>query len=710
MIRTLALALLFPLVTIGVATAQEAVKPPVRHTLMPVPRSVVFQTGRLAVQSGFTVAVTKTSDARLLAGLGRALRRLERRTGIEFPRGLAKDADAATFVVECDGPGSHVPSVDENESYTLTVDAKRAVLKAATTVGALRGFETLLQLVDGDRAGYFLPAVTVDDAPRFPWRGLLIDVARHWMPIEVIKRNLDGMAAVKLNVLHLHLTEDQGFRVESRKFPKLHQMGSDGNYFTQDQIREIVAYATERGIRVVPEFDMPGHVTSWLVGHPELASAPGPYEIGRTWGVFDGALDPTREEVYKFLDVFYGEMASLFPDAYMHIGGDENNGKQWNANAAITAFMARNKLADANALQAYFNQRLTRILKKYGKRMVGWDEILHPDLPKDAVVQSWRGQASLADSARNGYMGLLSNGYYIDLGYRTADHYLVDPLPPTVNLTAEEAKRVLGGEACMWAEWITPETIDSRIWPRMAAIAERFWSPGIVRDVNDMYRRLATVSIQLEDLGLRHESMAPVMLRRIAGSHWIVPLAVLASVVEPVTGYQRGRVRPATQFTPLTRLVDAARPDSMVALLLRFGVDELLGDAPRFRIQRQELANAFQQFRDIRPAIDRLIDEAPVLQEAAPLAADLSGLGALGIEALSYLTSGIAPTAEWRDVALARIDQAARPRADVELAIILPMRKLVVAAAELGQFAELGPRAWAARVDTLAAPPPPPKK
>jgi hexosaminidase len=231
-----------------------------------------------------------------------------------------------------------------------------------------------------------------------------------------------------------------------------------------------------------------------------------------------------------------------------------------------------------------------------------------------------------------------------------------------------------------------------------------------VRDVNDMYRRLATVSIHLEDLGLRHESMAPVMLRRIAGTHSIVPLSLLAAVVEPVKGYQRGRVKPATQLTPLTRLVDAARPDSMVALMLRVGVDELLADAPRFRIQKQELVGAFQQFRDIRPAIDRLIDEAPVLQEAAPLAADLSGLGSLGIEALSYLASGIAPAADWSDVALSRIDQAAKPRADLELAIILPMRKLVVAAAALGQLAELGPRAWVARVESLAAPPSPPKK
>jgi len=706
MIRIHAITLVLLVLAMATVIAQDGPKPPMRLTLMPVPRSLAFQPGRLALQPSLTVAVSKHSDPRLLAGLDRTMRRLERRTGLEFARGLTTDAAAATLVVECDGPGAKVPTVDENESYTLTVGGKQVMLKAATSVGALRGFETLLQLVDGDRTGYFLPAVTIDDAPRFPWRGLLVDVGRHFLPVDVIKRNIDGMAAVKLNVLHLHLTEDQGFRIESKKFPKLHQLGSDGEYFTQDQMRDIIAYAAERGIRVVPEFDMPGHVTAWLVGHPELASAPGPYQIARTWGVHDPALDPTREAVYTFLDTFYGEMAALFPDAYMHIGGDENNGKHWNANESIKAFMAKNKLADAHALQAYFNQRLTKILTKYGKKMVGWDEILHPDLPKTAMIQSWRGQASLAESAKMGYTGILSNGYYIDLMYKTTDHYLVDPLPPTLALTPDEARRVMGGEACMWAEWVTPETVDSRIWPRTAAIAERFWSPGTVRDVNDMYRRLGSISLQLEDLGLRHESMAPVMLRRMAGTHNIAQLALLASAVEPVKGYRRGSSKPGTQLSPLTGFVDAARPDSAVALMLRVGVDELLMDAPRFALRKAELTSTFESFRSIRPAIDRVIDQAPMLQEIAPVAADLAGLGSLGLEALSYLSTGTLPPADWRDAAIAKIDQAARPHAAVEIAIVPSMRKLVIAAAEVPQLAQLGPKAWVAKIEALAAPPP----
>ena len=345
--------------TVGTPAAVAAVP---QHNLMPVPASVRFNAGRLPVSTTFNVAARGQTDARLLSGIDRFLRRIEGRTVLELPRGLSTDANAATLVVEAGAPGKPVPSVEENESYTLEVAERQAVLKAPTTIGVLRGLETLLQLLDSDRDGYFIPAVRIDDRPRFPWRGLLLDVARHFQPIEVLKRNIDAMAAVKLNVLHWHLTEDQGFRIESKKFPRLHTLGSDGQFYTQEQARDIVAYARERGIRVVPEFDLPGHATAWLVGHPELGSAPGPYTIERRAGIFEPALDPTREEVYKFLDTFFGEMAALFPDAYMHIGGDENEGKQWDRNPQIQAFMKEKGIKDNHALQTYFNQRVFTIL------------------------------------------------------------------------------------------------------------------------------------------------------------------------------------------------------------------------------------------------------------------------------------------------------------------------------------------------------------
>src|SRR6266705_4030546 len=366
---------------------------PVQLNLMPVPASVQIETGRLPINSTFKVAVKNYADDRLRAGIARMLKRLAGRTVLTLPADLAADESAATLVVQCERPSEVIPSLDENESYSLEVTDKQARLLAPTVVGGLRGLETFLQLIQGDRDGYYLPGIRIQDQPRFPWRGLLIDVGRHYEPMEVLKRNLDAMAAVKLNVLHWHLTEDQGFRVESKKFPKLHSMGSDGLYYTQDQVREIIAYARDRGIRVLPEFDIPGHATSWLVGYPELGSAPGPYKIERGAGIFEPALDPTREQTYKFLDSFLGEMATLFPDAYMHIGGDENEGHQWSSNTKIQAFMKAKGIKDNHALQAYFNQHLSKILQKLGKKMIGWDEILHPDLPKDTVIHSWRGQA-----------------------------------------------------------------------------------------------------------------------------------------------------------------------------------------------------------------------------------------------------------------------------------------------------------------------------
>jgi hexosaminidase len=631
------------------------------------------------------------------------VRRLEGRTVIEFGRLRAVDPNTATLVIEAQTPGQGVPSLNEDESYSLEVNDKQASLKAPTTVGALRGLETFLQLLDRDRDGYFIAAAEIHDQPRFRWRGLLIDVGRHFEPMEVLKRNLDAMAAVKLNVLHWHLTEDQGFRIESKKFPKLHQMGSDGLFYTQDEAREIIAYARERGIRVVPEFDMPGHATSWLVGHPELGSAPGPYTIERGAGIFNPALDPTREEVYKFLDQFLGEMAALFPDAYMHIGGDENNGKQWDKNPQIQAFMKAKGIKNNEGLQTYFNQRLLQILKKHGKRMMGWDEIFQPDLPKDIVIHSWRGPKALAEAARKGYDGILSNGYYIDLAYPASQHYVADPLPADSGLTATEAAHILGGEATMWGEWVSPETIDSRIWPRTAAIAERLWSPREVNDIEDMYRRLEVISQQLEELGLTHEKNQAMMLRRLAQGEDIGPLQTLIAVVEPVKEYRRYQQRPQTMLSPLTGLVDAARPDSRASRDFERMVDALLSDAPRFESRAQSLQNILTEWQSTGAQLEAMIERTPALNEARPLARDLSQMGTVGLEALSFLMRGIQPTAEWRDARLATLEQAAHPAAALEFPIVPSVRELIIAAYELPQLKAMSPVEWSSHVKKLAA-------
>ena len=532
-------------------------------SLMPMPASVQMKTGQLVIDPSFTVGISGHTDLQLQHAVERFLDSLRRQTGMPPLDMKVTDAAQAKLVVHSEHASKAVQELGEDESYSLEISPAGAKLDAATTLGIMRGLQTFLQLVQTTSDGFAVPAIAIQDQPRFPWRGLMIDVGRHFIPLDVLKRNLDGMAAVKLNVFHWHLSENQGFRVESKKFPKLQEMGSDGLYYTQDEVRDLIAYARDRGIRVVPEFDMPGHSTAWFVGYPELASGPGPYQIERKWGVFDPAMDPTQERTYKFLDGFIGEMAKLFPDQYFHIGGDEVNGKQWDANPNIQAFMRAHGLKTNQDLQAYFNTRVQKIVSKHGKTMVGWDEILRPDLPKDIVVQSWRGQDSLAAAAKQGYRGILSFGYYVDLMWPASRHYAVDPISgAAANLSPDEKQRILGGEACMWSEYVSPENIDSRIWPRTAAIAERLWSPQDVTDVNSMYQRLENVSRWLDWLGLTHNSSYGPMLRRIAGSNDISALRTFTDVVEPVKDYNREEIAvvEATSLSPLNRVIDAARP------------------------------------------------------------------------------------------------------------------------------------------------------
>ncbi|HTL66304.1 MAG TPA: family 20 glycosylhydrolase [Lacunisphaera sp.] len=657
---------------------------PAETELMPYPASCQLTAGRLPVTAAFRVAWTNFQSPRLATAVARTLRAIELRSGLTLPRtpngeyAPAEIAPAAALVIACDGASAPVPHLGEDESYRLEIASAQARLSAPTELGVLRGLATLTQLLQSDATGWFLPAAMIADQPRFPWRGLMIDVCRHWQPREVIERNLDGMALVKLNVLHLHLTEDQGFRIESKRYPRLQERGSDGHYFTQEEMRGIIAYAAARGIRVVPEFDMPGHATSWVTAYPELASAPGPYAIERKWGVFNPVLDPTNEAMYQLLDGFLGEMADLFPDEYLHIGGDENNGVQWNANPHIQAFIREHQLKDNAGLHAWFNGRVQPMLARHGKKLVGWDEILHPDLPAGSVVHSWRGPDGIAAATRRGFPTILSNGYYIDLCESTAKHYLNDPLPPGNSLTAEQRRLVLGGEATMWAEWVTPETIDSRIWPRTAAIAERLWSPGELRDVPDMYRRLEVVSRRLEEAGMRHESYLGPALRRLAGDAAtaadLAALRTFVDVTEPVKGYKRAQHQPhATQFTPLTGLVDCARPDSAAAREFAEMVDAIVGDQPAPGVC-PALATLLEGWRDAAShLLARLPELSPRLAEAEPVLKAWRDAAAAGLVACESRQHGKVPDDPRIGAAITAAGQA---HAAVELPIVAALSRL----------------------------------
>jgi hexosaminidase len=652
------------------------------NTLMPQPSQLSTQDGRLVITPSFKAVTDHFKDARLEAAIMRSLSRLKIRSGVAIPTTLETDPASATLLVSVNGAGQAIQSVDEDESYTLDVTSSSAHLQAATVVGAMHGLATLEQLIQPDTRGPFFPAASIHDTPRFRWRGLMLDCARHFMPIDVLKRTLDGMASVKLNVFHWHLSEDQGFRIESKAFPKLTEFGSDGQFYSQVQAREIVAYARERGIRVIPEFDMPGHTSAWFVGYPDLASAPGPFQIERKFGVFDPVMDPTRDSTYKFLDTFLGEMAAIFPDHFLNIGGDENNGVEWKNNPRIQNFMREHNLKDTAALQNYFNERLLKILEKHGKHMIGWDEILTPNLPKDVMVQSWRGFDSLAAGAKNGYKGILSAGYYLNLMSNAGEHYLVDPLPQTTDLNPEQQALILGGEACMWMEQTSPVDIDSRVWPRTATIAERLWSPRTVSDIDDMYRRLEAESLRLEAFGLTHISQADTSLRQLSGKRDIAPLRVLASFVEPVPFDTRAHLQHAHQLTPLDLLVDALPPDPPSRHNFELLTRTYLQKPAAQKQEEKELTSKFSAWTAAEPGILSLMANSPLLAQAEPRAHQLAELGTLGLEAVSYLSSGLPAAAGWKAGKLAVLDEAEKPQALVRFTVLKPLRDLVNAVPE----------------------------
>jgi len=644
--------------------------------LMPMPATVQSRQGALKIDATFAVQARGYSDARLERAMQRLAARISRQTGIEIRGGKT------ALWIECRAAGPEYPTLGEDESYRLDISGEDARISAATVTGALRGMQTFVESIDRAPGGFEARAVHIEDAPRFPWRGLMLDVSRHWMPVDVVLRNLDAMAAVKLNVFHWHLSDDQGFRVESRRFPRLQELGSDGHYYTQDEVRRVVEYARDRGIRVIPEFDMPGHTTSWFVGYPELASAPGPYQIERKWGVFEPTMDPSREQTYKFIDEFVGEMAALFPDPYFHIGGDEVDPTQWKRSPRIQAWAAQHRLKDAQAIQGYFNRRVEQIVAKHGKRMIAWDEAFEAGLAgeklsREAAIQSWRGPASLADAARAGYRGVLSFGYYLDHFEPASSYYGVDPLDGAVReLSREQQARILGGEACMWSEYVDAETIDSRVWPRAAAIAERLWSPASVTNVDSMYDRLEPVSRMLDWVGLEHRTNYQPMLERIAGDR-ADALRVLADASEALGIDGRRDARMYTSFVPLNRFVDAARPESeTVRRLERAARDFVAAPGPG--------SAAVSNRAELQAMLTLWAENDARLQpegELAGLSKNLSILGSIGLRSMEYLQSGQAPPPDWAERQLAILSEIEKSLAEVRLAAVRPVRILVQGAA-----------------------------
>ena len=684
----------FSLLLFGFADAQI--------NLMPYPALVKTGEGKFRVSNSFRVAILPANDSLLLSGANRLLQKLNRKTSVFFVQEFvnAKNNDAgASLQISSSKSGSFQLGTDE--SYKLTVNRNRITLESPASAGALRGMETLFQLLQKDEQGYYFPVVDIDDQPRFGWRGLMIDVSRHFIPLDVLKRNLDAMAAVKMNVLHLHLSDDEGFRMESKIYPKLHQMGSNENYYTQSEMKGLVDYARLRGIIVIPEFDLPGHARSWFAGYPELASTPGIYEPGHRFVITGNkslpeminminntatpTIDPTKEYTYQFLDKLVGEMASIFPSAYFHVGADENNGVAWKQNPGIVAFMKKNKIADAKALEHYFVMRMYSIVKKHHRTMIGWEELFNKDIPKDLVVQKWKPEMAMMGAplkAENiisqGNPVLISTGFYLD-HHMPASIYYINPTIPKSDINDPVIKnKMLGGEAAQWTEIADAENIEGRIWPNAAAIAERLWSPATVNDIDDMYRRLNVINLQLDEGGLQQFGNQDKALRRMTGVYDVSVAKSLTDILTPVRGYKRlfstmSKSAEENALTaPLGRVVDIVFVDSWKKREFRNNVSKYLQKdtiaEKAVRAQLRKWITADEQW-------DKYNGNAQ-LMEVSGHAHNLAVLSTAVLEAMDLRKNGTVGE-DWLSAKKEIIKKASTPAGDTELAVLPELEALI---------------------------------
>jgi len=436
-----------------------------------------------------------------------------------------------------------------HEFYELDITASGIEISAGDASGAFYALQTLRQMLPPEieythhaaDVDWLLPIVRIDDGPRFPYRGLHLDVGRHFFDVEFVKRYIDTMARYKFNTFHWHLTEDQGWRIEIKKYPRLTEVGAwrsetivdknfdpfigdglrHGGFYTQDEIREVVAYAAERFITVIPEIEMPGHSTAALAAYPEFGCTGGTYEVATTWGIKSDIFCPS-EETFTFLTDVLSEVIDLFPGEYIHIGADEVPKGQWERSRVAQQVIQREGLADEHELQSYFIRRIEAFLNERGKNLIGWDEILEGGLAPNATVMSWRGTSGGIEAARQGHDVVMTPTDYMYFDFYQGDPdseplamnwanrilpldtvYSYEPMPS--ELSAQETEHILGAQANVWTEYIsTPEYVEYMLYPRAIALSEVVWSPASHRNIDGFYERLATNLTHLEMLGVNY--------------------------------------------------------------------------------------------------------------------------------------------------------------------------------------------------------------
>lgn len=455
-----------------------------------------------------------------------------------------------------------------DEGYRLEVQPEAVTVDAPTTTGVFHGLQTLRQLlpvaIEEHRhvdANWRIPCLVIEDKPRFSWRGFMLDEGRYFHGKETVLQTLDLMALQKLNVLHWHLTEDQGWRIEIKKYPRLTEVGSKragtsktmlgrkhngiphGGFYTQEEIREIVAYAARRHITIVPEIEIPGHSLAALASYPELSCTGGPFEVATHFGIFPDIYCAGKETTFAFLQDVIDEVLALFPSSVIHIGGDEAPKKRWRACPDCQRRVREEGLEDEHALQVYFTNRIGAYLAGRGRRLMGWNQILEPGLAQEAVVHYWLGdQKKLVQAIKNERRQVVMSTYldaYLDHGYSLmplsrAYHY--DPILPGLNV--EEEACILGLEFPLWTEWVpTQARLDYQTYPRLTAMAETAWTPKDRKDYADFCQRLVPFLKRLDRLGVRYAPLGEVEPPK--WKQWLGAFSILLpqeKVAPPQTG------------------------------------------------------------------------------------------------------------------------------------------------------------------------------
>ncbi|TKJ37906.1 beta-N-acetylhexosaminidase [candidate division LCP-89 bacterium B3_LCP] len=410
------------------------------------------------------------------------------------------------------------------EGYNLSVSPDLITIEAYSPAGIFYGVQTLRQLLPPEiesparvtNIDWQIPCLQIEDTPRYKWRGLLLDCCRHFMTKEFVKRYIDLLAYHKMNTLHWHLTEDQGWRIEIKKYPRLTEIGAwrrgengepYGGYYSQDDIREIVAYAESRFVNIVPEIEFPGHATAALAAYPQYSCTGGPFEVGTVWGVYKDVYCPGNEKTFEFLEDILGEVIELFPGKYIHIGGDECPKDRWQNHDLCQKRIKDEGLKNEHELQSYFIRRMEKYLNSKNKRLIGWDEIMEGGLAPEATVQVWRDMDFAAEAAKAGHDVIASPTSHAYFDYPTdvtdlRQVYTFEPAPETLN--EEEKDHILGGECNMWSERAPQEKVDSKVFPRILAMSEVLWTKKNNRDFDDFHGRIRKHYERLDYLGVEY--------------------------------------------------------------------------------------------------------------------------------------------------------------------------------------------------------------